>query len=170
MQHKYLSLGLVAILSVLVASQVSFSQDDDTTGSFIYRDADGNDSPMMRVRTSEQAARTNAELAEINEQLTEITNKLDFVVGSIGATTVPDPQPDAIDINTATFEELQSIPGIGPAKAGAIVAERGSPDAPSAYRPFSDWGDFAQRVNGVGPATVSDIQASGRATIDNPGN
>ena len=56
----------------------------------------------------------------------------------------------AININAATEAGLQALPGIGPSKAAAIVADR------TANGPFTNCGDL-QRVRGVGPATVAGI-------------
>ena len=36
----------------------------------------------------------------------------------------PAPDPELIDINTATAEELTALPGLGPRKAAALVAYR----------------------------------------------
>ena len=36
----------------------------------------------------------------------------------------PAPEPELIDINTATAEELTALPGLGPRKAAALVAYR----------------------------------------------
>jgi competence protein ComEA len=64
----------------------------------------------------------------------------------------PDPcapdagQPGRIAINTATIEELQKLPGIGPKKAAAIAQER-------ARRPFRKAGDL-RRIKGFGEKTV----------------
>lgn len=68
------------------------------------------------------------------------------------------PEPDevpTININTASYDELLTVPGIGPVKAGSIVAERGQNGV------FLDWVDLMRRVSGVGPATIADIQAGG---------
>jgi competence protein ComEA len=53
----------------------------------------------------------------------------------------------AVEINTATDEQLQSLRGIGPAMAGRIIAER-------ARAPFSSLADFDERVKGVGTITL----------------
>ena len=56
-----------------------------------------------------------------------------------------------IDVNTAAHEELQLLPGIGPALAGRIIANReqsGQFRSPAAL----------QRVKGIGPKTVSKIR------------
>lgn len=54
---------------------------------------------------------------------------------------------DAIDINTAGAAELESLPGIGPSKAAAIVADR------DANGPFSSCMELT-RVKGIGDATA----------------
>lgn len=54
---------------------------------------------------------------------------------------------ERLDPNTASEEELDRLPGIGPAAARAIVASR------IAEGPFGDVGALT-RVRGIGPATV----------------
>ena len=56
----------------------------------------------------------------------------------------------AININAADASGLQTLPGIGPSKAAAIVADR------TANGPFANCSEL-QRVRGVGPATVAGI-------------
>jgi competence protein ComEA len=51
-----------------------------------------------------------------------------------------------IDPNTADAAALEALPGVGPARAAAIVAARG--DGP--YRTLADLG----RVRGIGPVTL----------------
>lgn len=58
--------------------------------------------------------------------------------------------PGGVNINAADATALQTLPGIGPSKAQAIVADR------TANGPFADCGDL-QRVRGVGPATIAGI-------------
>jgi competence protein ComEA len=54
--------------------------------------------------------------------------------------------PDGrIDLNTASQAELETLPGVGPARARAIIAEREA-------RPFRVAGDL-RRVPGIGEAT-----------------
>ncbi len=55
-----------------------------------------------------------------------------------------------ININTASTDQLETLPGIGPAKAAAIIADR---DAQGAYSSC----DSLQRVKGIGAATVSGL-------------
>ena len=56
-----------------------------------------------------------------------------------------------IDLNTASRAALQSIPGIGPSRAAAIIDER------TAGGEFASVEDL-QRVAGIGPATVEQIR------------
>ncbi len=55
-----------------------------------------------------------------------------------------------ININTATVDQLQNIPGIGPTKAAEIVADR------RANGPFRIPEDL-MRVSGIGEGTLSEI-------------
>ena len=55
-----------------------------------------------------------------------------------------------LDPNRASAEALALLPGIGPARAAAIVAER-------ARGPFRRPGDLA-RVHGIGPRTVAKLR------------
>lgn len=48
----------------------------------------------------------------------------------------------AVDVNTATPAELDSIKGIGPGATATILAERNK-------GLFKDWADFESRVKGV---------------------
>ena len=57
----------------------------------------------------------------------------------------------AVNINTATQAELESLQGIGPAKAKAIVDHR------KKNGPFKSADDL-QNVNGIGPATMKRLR------------
>jgi len=66
------------------------------------------------------------------------------------STEASSPSAGGVNINSADASGLQNLPGIGPSKANAIVADRTS------NGPFSSCADL-QRVRGVGPATVAGI-------------
>ncbi len=60
----------------------------------------------------------------------------------------------AVDANTATSAELDSIKGIGPVKSALIISERKK-------APFKDWNDFVARVKGVGTDSAAKFSAEG---------
>lgn len=67
-----------------------------------------------------------------------------------------EPQTELININTATSEELQTLPGIGEVKAAAIIAYREEHGA------FSDISEIIN-VSGIGEKTFENIR--GRITV-----
>lgn len=61
-----------------------------------------------------------------------------------------------LDLNTATSAQLEAIPGIGPALAGAIIAER---DRRGGFRSVNE----LREVRGIGEARFADLRA--RVTV-----
>lgn len=57
-----------------------------------------------------------------------------------------------IELNQASQEALEAIPGLGPARAAAIIADR------EANGPFRRVADL-ERVRGIGPATREKLEA-----------
>lgn len=64
-------------------------------------------------------------------------------------------QARALDLNTATLQELQSLNGIGPKTATMIVDER------SRGGEFSSLSDLSDRVRGIGPKKAAALHAAG---------
>lgn len=67
-----------------------------------------------------------------------------------------------IDLNRATAEDLLALPGVGPARAEAIVADRS--DAP-----FCSVAGI-ERVRGIGPRTAQRLAGQVRAECDTQGS
>ena len=65
------------------------------------------------------------------------------IVGNLG----PAEGSLRVNINTATQEELESVPGIGPTRAAAIIAGR----------PWSSVDDL-ERLTGVGPRQIEELR------------
>ncbi len=68
----------------------------------------------------------------------------------LGFFAAPGFAQDLIDINTATAQELTSLPGIGPVTAGKIVEYR-------EVHPFTTVEEI-QEVKGIGPAKYEAIK------------
>lgn len=66
-----------------------------------------------------------------------------------------------VNVNTASQSELESIKGIGPAKARTIIAERSD----GGY--FQDANDLQRRVRGIGMRSVEKMVDNG-LTIESP--
>ena len=60
----------------------------------------------------------------------------------------------AVDVNTGTATDLDSVKGIGPAMSARIVDERKKGK-------FKDWNDFIARVKGVGDNNSQKFAAGG---------
>ena len=71
---------------------------------------------------------------------------------SVTETPTPDPNIDLININTATLEELDALPGIGPTTAQKIIDYR------DANGPFATI-ESIMDVSGIGPSTFDEIRS-----------
>jgi competence protein ComEA len=67
-----------------------------------------------------------------------------------GATLARADEGQPLNINTASAAELTALPGIGPAKAAAIVEQR-------QQQPFSSVADLT-RVQGIGERTLEQLR------------
>jgi competence protein ComEA len=61
----------------------------------------------------------------------------------------------AVEVNSADQAALESVKGIGPAHAKAIIDER------TKNGPFKDADDLANRVKGIGQKSVKNLEAAG---------
>lgn len=61
----------------------------------------------------------------------------------------------AVEVNSADQAALESVKGIGPVHAKAIIDER------TKNGPFKDAGDLATRVKGIGTKSVTNLEAAG---------
>ncbi len=60
----------------------------------------------------------------------------------------------AVDVNTATAADLDSIKGIGPGTSGKMLEERKA-------SPFKNWADLVQRVPGIGDKRAAKLSSEG---------
>ena len=67
----------------------------------------------------------------------------------------------ALDVNTATEAELDSIKGLGPASTARIMKARGD-------GAFKTWADLMSRVKGIKPATAAKLSAGGLTVSGEP--
>lgn len=61
----------------------------------------------------------------------------------------------AVEVNSADETTLESVKGIGPVHAKAIIDER------TKNGPFKDADDLVSRVKGIGPKSVQNLEAAG---------
>lgn len=67
----------------------------------------------------------------------------------------------AVDVNTASAAELDSIKGIGPSLSTKILDARKKGN-------FKDWNDFIKRVKGMGKGNAAKFSTEG-LTVDGAG-
>jgi comEA protein len=102
-------------------------------GFFLGRNVNRSPVQIQTLTVSSPAAPTNP--------TTEATEE---------PTVPPETTPRIVNINTATSEELQTLPGIGPVYAQRIIDYR------DAHGPFSSVGELLN-VEGIGPKRLEDI-------------
>ena len=120
----------------------------ERTGAEIYRtDTMGtvtitSDGTTLQVETKKEAVVHKVDAGKIKE-IAHITTDTTVITDATGK----------FDINTASQEQLETISGIGPSKATAIIAYR------TEHGPFTNINDLV-KVSGVGPKTVEKIAAA----------
>ncbi len=69
----------------------------------------------------------------------------------------------ALDVNSATEAQLDSVKGLGPSSTGRILQAREA-------GPFKDWADFMARVKGIKGSAASKLSAEGLTVNGAPFN
>lgn len=77
----------------------------------------------------------------------------------LAGTVLMVPPCTAMDVNTASQAELETLKGVGPQLSEAILAARRE-------RQFHDWADFTARLHGVGPVRASKLSLAGLRVRD----
>ncbi|PWV98409.1 comEA protein [Paenibacillus cellulosilyticus] len=101
--------------------------------------------------TSAAASPQQQEQANIPTTSQDHANTTPSTVESTSASAVA--ADGRIDINHATAQQLDELPGIGPAKAAAIIADR---EANGLFRSVDD----LDRVKGIGAKMIEKLRAS----------
>lgn len=68
----------------------------------------------------------------------------------------------AVEANSATEAELDSVKGLGPAQTARILQAREQGGA------FQDWADLMRRVKGIKPATATRLSRNGFTVQNQP--
>nr|WP_315493849.1 helix-hairpin-helix domain-containing protein [uncultured Rhodoferax sp.] len=69
----------------------------------------------------------------------------------------------ALDVNSATEAQLDSVKGLGPSSTGRILQAREA-------GPFKDWADLMARVKGIKGSAASKLSAEGLTVNGAPFN
>lgn len=88
-----------------------------------------------------------------NQSVTLAAPVLVAVAMAIGMAFMPS-EGLALDLNQATWQELQTLPGVGPKMAQRIVSER-------QRGPFESLAHLAERVSGLGAKRIERLRSAG---------
>lgn len=113
--------------------------------------SDGKD---FTIATKEDGTITPKSTGSANNQKKPKKKEAKKEEGSKKESSQKKPNTNCVDINKATFEELQKIIHIGPARADDVID----------LRAFDKVEDLT-RVSGLGPARIADITNEGKACV-----
>ena len=141
--------GAISQPGVYEAQQGDRLQDAVTAAGGLLPDADTSALNMASLVQDEQ----HYHFPTIDESKDPPLNSPEVSTTNDNQTHTTDaPSPDnPLDLNTATFDQLQELPGIGAVKAHAIV------DFRNAHGPFGEISEVTT-VPGIGPVTLENIK------------
>lgn len=94
----------------------------------------------------------NQQIAELNQQNELLRQQLSQQTQQVaGAATQAENQSDKININTASAEDLDTLPGIGPARAADIIAYR---EENGSFQNIEE----LKNVKGIGDKSFEDLK------------
>jgi competence protein ComEA len=136
---------VVGIFNTRTGAEEGWEPLNEELNAVLGGDSSTGKTPTLEKETASSQSAASQDAADTNPSKVERTLEMT----SISA----EPSDDRIDINHATAQQLDELPGIGPAKAAAIVADR------ELNGPFRSVDDL-DRVKGIGPKMLEKLRAS----------
>lgn len=131
--------------------------DDDADKPDLEGQSDAPQSRILRFLPYRPHVKTVLPMGGRNARLFSSSFSVSsFMIGLVTALGVLMPAAvQAVDLNQATVEQLQTVSGIGPKTAQTIVDER------KRGGNYASLTDLSDRVKGIGPKKATALQASG---------
>ena len=142
-------IGAVVKPGVYSMSEGSRVQDAVNAAGGLLAEADPNSVNLAARLEDGEQINISSQNASLNASEPLVTPAPFMVVATLTPTVIP--PTSLININTATVEQLDTLPGIGPVTAQSIVTYR------QQHGPFQHIEDI-MNVPGIGPVTFNKIQ------------